>query len=116
MADIEIHFSPLTFPEPPQIVVIDDSFVIGREIAVFRTWKDARLKRLSREHVRVEIDGDSASLCDLNSTNGTKINNVPLVAQDRYPLKDGDIVSFGDVLKYLVNIVRCKSSEDTVVR
>ncbi|MGH8550130.1 MAG: FHA domain-containing protein [Methylococcales bacterium] len=115
MADIEIHLSPLTFPEPPAIVVSDEFFLIGRESQMFRAWKDARLKRLSREHARFEIKGPAASLCDLGSTNGTKINNDPLTAYQPYPIKDGDIISFANVFKYEVKIVQCKPTEDTVI-
>jgi hypothetical protein len=115
MADIEIHLSPLTFPEPPSVVISDDSYVIGRESQMFRAWKDARLKRLSREHARLEINGHTASLCDLGSTNGTKINHDPLTAHQPYPIKDGDVISFAGVFKYEVKIVRCTPAEDTVI-
>jgi pSer/pThr/pTyr-binding forkhead associated (FHA) protein len=115
MAGIEVHLSPLTFPEPPTIAVSDESFLIGREAQVFNTWKDARLKRLSREHARLQIKGDAASLCDLGSTNGTKINNVPLIAFQVNPLRDGDVITFANVLKYEVKIVRHESADDTLV-
>ncbi len=115
MAGIEVHLSPLTFPEPPTIAVSDESFLIGREAQVFNTWKDARLKRLSREHARLQIKGDEASLCDLGSTNGTKINHVPLIAYQANPIRDGDVITFANVLKYEVKIVRHESADDTLV-
>lgn len=115
MAEIEVQLVPLTFPEPPPIVVTEESFVIGRDSQMFRVWRDARLKRLSREHARLEINGSSASLCDLGSTNGTKINNQPIAAHEPYPIRDGDIISFANVFKYEVKILLCKPAEDTVV-
>ncbi|MGR9105871.1 MAG: FHA domain-containing protein [Gammaproteobacteria bacterium] len=115
MTDIEIQLLPVSFPEPPPMVISDESFLIGRDTLVFRTWKDARLKRLSREHARMEITGSAATLRDLGSTNGTKINNVPLLAQEPYPIRDGDVITFADVFKYEVNIIRCKSVENTVI-
>ncbi|MCI0654113.1 MAG: FHA domain-containing protein [Methylococcaceae bacterium] len=115
MAEIEVRLSPLTFPEPPPIVVTEEYFVIGRETQMFRVWKDARLKRLSREHARLEINGPAASICDLGSTNGTKINNHPLTAYEPCPIRDGDVISFANAFKYEVKIVRCKPAEDTVI-
>lgn len=115
MGSIEIHLTPLSFPEPPTIVVSEESFVIGRETQVFKTWKDARLKRLSRKHALLEITGNTARLSDLGSTNGTRLNNVPLLANQASQIKQGDVVSFANALKYEVRIVRHASSEDTLV-
>ena len=114
MAEFEIRLSPISESEFPSIVVNDESCLIGRDTPVFKAWRDVRLKRLSREHARFEINGASASLCDLGSTNGTKINHVQLIANEPHSLKHGDIVTFAKVFKYQVTFVRSRSADNTV--
>ena len=70
--------------------------VIGREgdIALASTM-------LSRRHAKLVKSGDSVTLEDLGSTNGTKKDGVPLAAGERVTLTGGETVSFGGVeLRY----------------
>ena len=52
-------------------------------------------KRVSREHARLLRDGRRVMLEDLNSTNGTFLNDEHIL--EPMELRDGDIVSIGDV-------------------
>jgi pSer/pThr/pTyr-binding forkhead associated (FHA) protein len=52
-------------------------------------------KRVSREHARLVRDGRRVMLEDLNSTNGTFLNDEHIL--EPMELRDGDIVSIGDV-------------------
>ena len=56
-----------------------------------------RDKSVSRQHARITPDG-SGGFCvqDLNSTNGTRVNDQPVVGPS--PIRQGDQVGFGDVL------------------
>ena len=57
-------------------------------------------KSISSAHAVVLFDGGETLLRDLNSTNGTFVNNVR-VHNDTYPLEAGDIIRFGcDVQSY----------------
>ncbi len=47
---------------------------------------------VSRRHARVFLEGDEYWIEDLNSTNGTYLNNVPI---ERSPLKSGDKINIG---------------------
>ncbi len=47
---------------------------------------------VSRRHVEVRWDGQSALLSDLNSTNGTTVNNAPV---QEWQLADGDVIRVG---------------------
>ena len=47
---------------------------------------------ISRRHAEVTFDGRSWHIHDLNSTNGTRVNDVDI---DDYVLRDGDLVTLG---------------------
>jgi pSer/pThr/pTyr-binding forkhead associated (FHA) protein len=52
-------------------------------------------KRVSREHARLVRDGRRVVLEDLNSTNGTLLNDERIL--EPMELRDGDMISVGDV-------------------
>lgn len=70
-------------------VVREGSNVIGRS-----NDADFRLPDtgVSREHAEVTWDGRDAILVDLQSTNGTTVNDVPI---DNWLLADGDVITVG---------------------
>lgn len=47
---------------------------------------------VSRRHVEIRWDGQAALLSDLNSTNGTTVNNAPI---QEWQLADGDVIRLG---------------------
>ena len=49
--------------------------------------------RVSRFHVKIQEDHDKLVLTDLESTNGTKVNHVPVI---EYRLTNGDIITVGE--------------------
>ena len=66
-------------------------------------------KSISSAHATIIFDGNETILRDLNSTNGTFVNNVR-VHNDTYPLETGDIIRFGcDVQSY-----RFEHSQDMI--
>ncbi|AEB07752.1 FHA domain containing protein [Coriobacterium glomerans PW2] len=64
--------------------------IIGRE----RSMTDITLRdpNVSRRHARLTFTGADWSIEDLNSTNGTHVNNRPV---SRSPLRSGDLLTFG---------------------
>lgn len=60
---------------------------------------DARIVRdtISQIHARIDHDGDHYYIEDLNSTNGTCVNDEALVYKERRLLKINDIVQFADI-------------------
>jgi diguanylate cyclase (GGDEF)-like protein len=55
---------------------------------------------VSRRHARIERSADARFIVDLNSTNGTYVNDVPVTP--RAPLESGCFVKIGDtIFKYL---------------
>ncbi|MCP4898085.1 MAG: FHA domain-containing protein [bacterium] len=52
---------------------------------------------ISKFHAFFKIElGGSYSLCDPGSTNGTRVNGLPLEKDSPYPLKGGETITFGD--------------------
>ena len=47
---------------------------------------------VSRRHLEIRWDGQTALLSDLNSTNGTTVNNAPV---QEWQLADGDVIRLG---------------------
>lgn len=52
---------------------------------------------VSRRHLELHADDHQISITDLDSTNGTRLNGSPLQPKVPYPIKDGDIVSLGNL-------------------
>ncbi|HUO30897.1 MAG TPA: SpoIIE family protein phosphatase [Bryobacteraceae bacterium] len=73
------------------VALRSDRYVVGRSSTAELCFpEDAGL---SRQHLVMERDGDSWSVQDLGSKNGTLVNNIPLRARLR--LKSGDRVTAG---------------------
>ena len=67
----------------------EGSNVIGRgQDAQFRLPDTG----VSRRHLEIRWDGRVALLSDLNSTNGTTVNNAPV---QEWQLADGDVIRLG---------------------
>ena len=64
--------------------------IVGRERAV----ADVALRdpNVSRRHAQLTSTGNDWSIEDLNSTNGTLVNNRRIT---RCPLRNGDLLTFG---------------------
>lgn len=69
--------------------VKEGSNIIGRG-----TEADLRLPDtgVSREHAEITWNGEDAVLTDLQSTNGTTVNDMPV---DNWMLADGDVITMG---------------------
>ncbi len=56
---------------------------------------------VSRQHARLNFTGDACSIQDLNSTNGTWVNEARLVPGKSYPLRSGDQIRLGQFKLYV---------------
>ena len=50
---------------------------------------------VSRRHAAFSFSENKLYISDLNSTNSTLINGIPLVPHKPHPLKSGDVITFG---------------------
>lgn len=74
--------------------------IVDRADAILGRGDDADLRvedpSLSRTHVRFERDGDTLTITDLESLNGTLVEGVRLTGTQR--LRNGDLLTLGNVL------------------
>ena len=61
---------------------------------------------VSRVHADIRIEGDAYYIEDLNSSNGTYINNLPLAPGNRHRLRMGDRIALGkgDLVTFLFQV------------
>lgn len=52
-------------------------------------------KGVSRRHVRLTLKGNDIFIEDLNSANGTWVNDVRLSVNQPFPLRHGDLIQLG---------------------
>lgn len=74
-----------------EIKITKDEFVIGKKVSAV----DGAVTfnpMISRVHCKVCKDDEGYKITDLKSANGTFINNVQLVPEHAYPLKNGDVL------------------------
>jgi pSer/pThr/pTyr-binding forkhead associated (FHA) protein len=90
--------SATPFPENAYLIVNSRIFPLDQEtIAVGRDLENNLVLNesgVSRNHARIAAENGHYYLRDLNSTNGTTVNGLPV---ERKRLQSGDIVSFGEV-------------------
>ena len=78
---------PLQFPRGG-----GDQFSIGRDASCDLAISDMTVSRL---HAQLERTADGWLLCDLESTNGTRVNGWRV--RGKTPVRAGDLVSFGSL-------------------
>jgi pSer/pThr/pTyr-binding forkhead associated (FHA) protein len=90
--------APLPLPSAAQAIV-------GRGDPVSNFFPDIDLNPygaidngVGRRHVRVFIQGGQVLIEDMDSTNGTLLNNQKLAARQPQPLRDGDQIVVGKLL------------------
>lgn len=71
---------------------VESGAVIGREAAGSEYLK--KYQTVSRRHAQLKFNNSSWDIEDLNSTNGTWINERKIEANKANPIKSGDIVAF----------------------
>lgn len=78
-------------PTRVEVVVTKDSFVIGKK-AELCDGVISFNKMISRSHCKITQNGTQYYITDLQSANGTFVNNVRLRPNQPYPIRNGDII------------------------
>jgi hypothetical protein len=88
------------------LLALESNYVIiGRKDAEYQVPLDLDLAKhdpgnaVSRRHACISREGESYFLLDLNSTNGTRLNEKDLTPGKKMPLQDGDRIEFGRGLR-----------------
>lgn len=87
-------------------LAVQDELRIGRASSEFvpevdLTDDDGAEKGVSRLHAKIQSVQEGVVLIDLDSTNGTLLNNYRLPPNEPYPVHSGDEIRFGDLLVHL---------------
>ncbi len=93
----------------PVIMRGREEVILGRHVAEGPPPADlvdlgtyhGHLLGVSRQHARVRLSGDECVLEDLNSTNGTWLNEKRLTANTAYILNNGDQVRLGQLILFV---------------
>ena len=79
---------------------LDDIRVEGSSVRIgYGRDADIRIDRdtVSNLHARIDREGDTYYIEDLNSTNGTFVNDEPLAYKERRKLESNDSVRFAEI-------------------
>lgn len=77
--------------EPERIKLGDDPLVIGRDSKDCEIYLP--LKNVSRQHAKVIFNGEEYAVVDLESTNGTFVNNIRV---SKCILRNHDLIRIGE--------------------
>lgn len=90
---VELFRDEYREPEPRTIILEEGGSVIfGRTLPSDITIDDATV---SGKHFRLDYDGERITIIDLDSTNGTKVNDVRIMGDESRALSSGDTVQIG---------------------
>ena len=78
-------------PTRVEITVTKDNFVIGKKAELCDGVVDFN-KMISRSHCRINIKGSQYTITDLQSANGTFVNNVKLQPNQPFFISNGDVI------------------------
>lgn len=77
---------------------------------------DALSKGVSRRHAVILVRNGRVTVKDLDSTNGTRLNNFELIKETEYRLRHGDELALGQLhLQVLFNVVPERQDSDSLI-
>lgn len=84
-------------------IYLDEDKILGR-----KAYGKEHLQNqyISRQHAKITFEDNKAYIKDLNSTNGTYLNNERIEPNKKYRLRDGDILNLSTDVKLQVIIKR----------
>ncbi len=107
---ITVDFSVATAPKVrPSLSfpLFDDENLIGRKSSTVKQTVAIEDEAISKRHALIVRNPDGAYIIrDLNSTNGTRVNDVTLIAGADQPLKEGDVIRIGEYTVITVQAIR----------
>ncbi len=103
-SDAQIKLHVIGAPHPI-LVALSQSVIVGRsdretnfEVDVDLTAYGAAEQGVSRQHVSLELLRKTVMLTDLNSTNGTFLNDQRVLPQQRRVVRDSDEIRLGKLI------------------
>jgi DNA-binding winged helix-turn-helix (wHTH) protein len=90
------HHAYLAVVKDLEILLEEGENLIGRSPDVTITIPSMKV---SRHHARITIAGSNASICDLESKNGTYLNGSKIDRE--WPLESGDVIGVGSATEFI---------------
>ncbi|MHB8105602.1 MAG: FHA domain-containing protein, partial [Dehalococcoidales bacterium] len=87
----------VVLPDNSEIPITEKAKTLGREDFGDRIPQEL-LRFISRQHLIVGLEDRKYYATDTHSSNGSKINKVTMKNNEKYELKDGDLIVLGEVL------------------
>jgi hypothetical protein len=94
--------------EQPLLLHVQDGVILGRAVPGDSEVPDidlssfqAHIRGVSRRHARIIQTKKGYALADLNSTNGTWINEKMLKGDNEHPLGNGDMIRLGTLVIFV---------------
>ena len=78
-----------------ELKVTKDEFIIGKKVSQVDGAVTFN-RMISRVHCKISRKSDGYKVTDLNSANGTFINQERLIPEQAYPVKNGDVLRMAD--------------------
>ncbi len=103
MSKLDVRLVPISHPQTGEILIGPEPFLIGRVARLFRNNSVAAFEKLSREHAKIFVKERCVYICDLNSLNGTKVNNDTISAKATQ-LSDKDEICFAGAISFRIHI------------
>ena len=92
---VDAQRQPIALRVPARAIAAEGGAVVGRNPHESTLVLDHA--EVSRRHFRLSAQGASVLIEDLNSTNGTVLNEAPLVPNNTSALEDGALVQVGSL-------------------
>jgi len=83
-------------------IVVKSGDIIGRQETGVEHLKN--FKTVSRKHARFFKEGNKWYIEDLNSTNGTFVNNKLITSNQKFEIKNGDIINLSSQVAFKVKL------------
>ncbi len=86
-----VRITALNAPTRVELIINKNSYVIGKSAASVDGVVSFN-KMISRVHCRVDKNGQTVTITDLQSANGTFVNRTRLMPNQPTPIKNGDVI------------------------
>jgi hypothetical protein len=94
--------APILIPyQSQQRIILGRDLPEGDFYAVDLSSHRAQVLGVSRQHAVIHIADDDCMLEDLNSSNGTWLNEARLLPQQPVPLEKGDLIRLGHLMIFI---------------
>lgn len=105
MPGINIVLEATSHPEFGDIHIHQPLYPIGREEQAFASMDANVRSKLSRRHARLFVEDHKAYLTDLDSSNGTMVNDKALPGGSPRVVHDGDLLTFSGEISYRARLI-----------